>query len=234
MRNPPWSRDELILALDVYFKIAPSAPDPSQSEIQELSSLLKEMGSAKTDRAENYRTSASVVMKLMNFRSIDPDYPGTGLTSSARGDKEVWNEFSGDRNRLSKIARSIRITNESKQSLIPLEYSEILEAPEGQVLTRLHITKERNRKLIETKKKKTLKKDGKLVCEVCNFDFEKVYGIRGKGFIECHHTKPLHMLEPGSKTRLEDLALVCSNCHRMIHSKRPWLSIVELKEILRT
>ena len=71
-----------------------------------------------------------------------------------------------------------------------------------------------------------------LLCEACGFDFEQVYGEHGKGFIECHHTKPVSELKAGEKTKLSDLALVCSNCHRMIHRRRPWLSVSELGELL--
>jgi hypothetical protein len=58
-------------------------------------------------------------------------------------------------------------------------------------------------------------------------------GDRGIGFIECHHTKPVSMLDGESRTHIDDLAMVCSNCHRTIHRTRPWLSIGELKSLLK-
>lgn len=73
-----------------------------------------------------------------------------------------------------------------------------------------------------------------LSCLVCDFNFEEVYGERGKDFIEVHHVKPLSTI----KERIvispaTDLVPVCSNCHRMIHRKKDEvLSIEELKEIL--
>jgi putative restriction endonuclease len=36
-------------------------------------------------------------------------------------------------------------------------------------------------------------------------------------------------LKDGDTTRLEDLALLCANCHRMIHRASPWLSVEELR-----
>ena len=33
-------------------------------------------------------------------------------------------------------------------------------------------------------------------------------------------------------TKEKDIVLVCSNCHRMLHRHRPWLSAVELKSVL--
>ena len=64
------------------------------------------------------------------------------------------------------------------------------------------------------------------------FDFVLQYGLRGQGFIECHHTKPLHQYGDGKKTTMADLALVCANCHRIIHAKRPWLTVKELQALL--
>nr|WP_257145970.1 HNH endonuclease [Bacillus thuringiensis] len=73
---------------------------------------------------------------------------------------------------------------------------------------------------------------GKLFCEICGFDFHKTYGELGKDFIKGHHIIPVSQLKEGEKTRLEDIIMVCSNCHRMLHRRRPWLSIAELKLIL--
>ena len=38
---------------------------------------------------------------------------------------------------------------------------------------------------------------------------------------------------PDEKTKLEDLVLLCSNCHRMVHRSKPWLSIEGLKRIIK-
>lgn len=61
--------------------------------------------------------------------------------------------------------------------------------------------------------------DARLRCEVpgCGFDFERVYGSLGHGFAEVHHLRPLFERDAPSVTRIEDLAVVCANCHRMIH-----------------
>ena len=95
------------------------------------------------------------------------------------------------------------------------------------------IKKGRNPELILKKKKAFLKEKGKLFCEVCGFDFKKTYGPRGDGFIECHHKIPLHEDTEVRITKLDDLALLCSNCHRMIHRKKKWLTIKELKKFTR-
>jgi len=60
-----------------------------------------------------------------------------------------------------------------------------------------------------------------------------VYGKHGKGFIECHHKKPVSEIQEGENNKLSDLAVVCASCHRMIHKSRPWLSLDELKSIMK-
>ena len=69
------------------------------------------------------------------------------------------------------------------------------------MLTRLHRYRERDRGIVERRKAKVLKEAGTLACEACGFDFRKVYGPRGDGFIECHHTQPVSALKPGEKTK---------------------------------
>jgi len=73
------------------------------------------------------------------------------------------------------------------------------------------------------------------ICASCGFDFEKVYGERGRGYIEIHHNKPLSTLDNEQIIDpVTDLIPVCSNCHRMIHRRKDdVLSIEELKRILK-
>ena len=71
------------------------------------------------------------------------------------------------------------------------------------------------------------------VCVICGFDFEKVYGERGMGFIEVHHTVPLSSYDEEHTVNPEtDLVPVCANCHRIIHRRRDKvLNIEEMKLI---
>jgi 5-methylcytosine-specific restriction protein A len=73
-----------------------------------------------------------------------------------------------------------------------------------------------------------------LNCVVCGFNFEEVYGERGKDFIEVHHVKPLSTIKEEVEINPEtDLVPVCANCHRMIHRRKDdVLTIEELKSIV--
>lgn len=234
-RNPAWTRDELILALDFYFKYSPSIPDKQSPEISELSDILNKLaGEITGDKSDTYRNKNGVYMKLMNFRRFDPNSEGKGLERGGKQEEVVWKLFASDLDALKKAASAIRnhLVSDEGQTLSLFD-DDFDEADEGRILTRVHTSRERNRKIVEKKKTSFLKQHGRAFCEACGFDFEARYGSRGTGFIECHHTKPVSELLPGEKTKLDDLVLLCSNCHRIVHRSKPWLSLEELKILIK-
>lgn len=95
-----------------------------------------------------------------------------------------------------------------------------------------HLRRERSAAIVQAKKAATLKATGKLCCEACGFDFQETYGEIGEGFCEVHHLLPLSKSDGKTRTELEDLAVVCSNCHRIIHRTDPMLGISKLKKQL--
>ncbi|MEP7247191.1 MAG: HNH endonuclease [Gammaproteobacteria bacterium] len=178
-------------------------------------------------------------MKLMNFRRLDPQYTSggkTGLVRGAKEEEEVWKQFAGDPRRCRKIARAITASLDEPEDFADSQndyiVDDFVEAPEGRLLSRRHVTRERNRKLVEQKKRRVMQTSGKLECEACGFDFALRYGTRGNGFIECHHLQPVTTLAENGKTHVNDLAVVCANCHRIIHRGKPWLTVAELKTLL--
>lgn len=106
-------------------------------------------------------------------------------------------------------------------------------ATEGRILLKNHLVRERNPALVKKKKQAVLSAKGSLACEVCDFDFFETYGELGRGFAECHHLGSLSLLAEVRQTRLEELAIVCANCHRILHRGNGWRTLAELKGILR-
>jgi predicted HNH restriction endonuclease len=100
---------------------------------------------------------------------------------------------------------------------------------EGERKLRLSSHFERNPKL----RIAAIKMHG-LICKVCGFDFELVYGEHGSGFIEVHHLKPVSTLSSSTNVSPEnDMTVLCSNCHRMIHrNKDRAMTPAELKRLL--
>ncbi len=146
----------------------------------------------------------------------------------------MWLEFANDPERLAEVVAAIN-ANVQTIPASPIDLSAaddpgFFEAEEGKVLTRVHRVRERDKKIVKRKKEEALKQHGALQCEACGFNFSQTYGADVEGVIDVHHTKPLHTLQPGDKTKLADLALLCANCHRVVHSQRKWLSVAEVKE----
>lgn len=106
------------------------------------------------------------------------------------------------------------------------------EFPEGKIVERTHKVRERNSKVVKIAKANFIKKHGKLFCQVCSFDFHEKYGNIGVGFIEGHHTIAVSEMTPNYKTKPEEIAMLCSNCHKMVHKKRPWLIMEKLSELI--
>ena len=236
-RNPRWTRDELILALDLYFRVSVAHTSASDPEVVKLSELLNSLDiHTEVPTNSDFRNANGVYMKLCNYLRFDPEYPGVGLDRGSKLDQEVWNEFVHDRERLAAIAQSIRENAKLLKEGNSLGYVtngiEDEDFAEGRLLERLHKSVERNASLVKRKKSQVVKKHGQLACEVCGFDFEEVYGELGKDFAECHHLVPLSELRFETRTRLSDLAIVCANCHRMIHRAQPMPSIDDLKRLI--
>lgn len=137
------------------------------------------------------------------------------------------------------LYESIRVTEGNDQYFvlkrkdIDITIPELIEAElenatvsiEGKRVIRNHLSRERDPRIIKLAIQNAKRRYGKVICEVCGFDFEKRYGSRGKDFIEGHHKNPISESNGQVQTKVEDIALLCSNCHRMIHRQKPWLSI---------
>ncbi|MGJ8524812.1 hypothetical protein LMG33818_000520 [Halomonadaceae bacterium LMG 33818] len=236
-RNKPWSRNELILALDLYFQEPQPKLDDSDPHVQRLSTLLNKFPLKQGEhRDASYRSASSVALKLQNIRSV-ASHKTAGRHNGGKLDKIVYDEFKNNPILLKQSAAAIKNAIHIDISRARVSSAESLDqtstAYEGGTKYLLHKVYERNSAIIKQKKQAVLHAKGKLECEACGFNFHEIYGERGYGYIECHHTSPVSQLTSNDATTLSDLALLCANCHRMIHAREPWLSMEELKLLLR-
>ena len=237
MRNPDWNRDELVLAMAAYFRAGRKQLDSTHKDVIALSSVLNGLGVHNgQQKGERFRNPNGVAMKLGNFSAIDPEHEGVGLARGGKLEKEVWKEYATDVPRLFATSDAIQALGAPGVVREPIrgwdEEGEEEEFAEGRLLTRLHIARERNALVIRRKKQAVLKEAGRLSCECCEFDFVKMYGDLGREFAECHHRTPLAELKEGTRTKLTDLAIVCANCHRMLHRTGNVLSIEDLRLLI--
>ena len=97
---------------------------------------------------------------------------------------------------------------------------------EGRTYYALHRRRERDPKAVKLKKALAPP-----ICEACGFEFATVYGPIGGTYIECHHTNPLAVTGE-TTTNVADLALVCANCHRMLHRGTDPPTVDELRALI--
>lgn len=239
MRNPKWHRDEIILALDLYFDPDRGSIDKSNPKVVALSEFINQLPIfEERPNGETFRNPNGVSLKLSNFLALDPNYPGKGMDSYSTLDKIVFNEFKDDHEELQQIAKQIRVV--ANNPILAAQISKVEDdenslddaVKEGQLLYKLHKMRERDPKIVKRKKKQVWQERGCLACESCGFDYHKVYGTLGEGFIECHHIEPLAGYDATRETKLADLALLCANCHRMIHRNGQVKSIEELRKCI--
>lgn len=232
VKSPEWARDELILACRLVMDNGWKGMDAHDRRVVELSELLQLLPvHAEDERNEKFRDPEDVARKTHDIATRHPDHRGR-MTKGGALDSEVLRDFLTRTAVMTGTARLIRrgIADGEFQGLPPMDENELdgYSAPEGRLLLRRHVARERNRTLRKKKIAVVLQQGGTLSCEACDFDFEEVYGDRGAGYVECHHVVPLH--EAGeTRTRLSDVALICANCHRMIHRCAPWPTPAELR-----
>lgn len=101
-------------------------------------------------------------------------------------------------------------------------------ATEGQKRLVLHLQRERNQTVVRNKKKHA----ASLGCEVCGFSFGHAYGSSASNYCEVHHLLPLSDVDHSTRTRMEDLAILCANCHRVVHLYNPPYTLNQVRSML--
>lgn len=235
-RTTGWIRQRGQLALQLFLVEVEKEYVPNASNmvsgLVELCDTINHLSLLLSPSKPSNRTLNCISKKLFELSTFDPACQKWGIQVGSATEQQLWNEFSTDTKRLQKSATAIKeAIHTASLPTSPLEDDG--DGIEGRLLLSLHITRERNKTLVFKKKNLALKRHGFLACEVCDFVFSQKYGLLGDDFIECHHTIPVSTLSIEGKTHLKDLALVCSNCHRMLHRHGELLSIAELHSIIK-
>lgn len=175
---------------------------------------------------------------LVHFRRRYPPKYAVSIAGLIHSGK-AWpiEKFNGgDETNNFLLARGfVVIDKKSKRKVVVAPVSEDEESsfPEGCAKYRIHRKLERDSEFARKVKARRIQETGKLCCDACGFNFKATYGPRGEGFIEAHHNIPVSLLKRPKSAKPSDLSLVCSNCHRILHRTRPWLTIPELRRLLR-
>ncbi len=141
--------------------------------------------------------------------------------------QDIWNKFKPffQTDFITAASFTENIENEIENSELSISVTE------GKLRLVTHYARERDRNIIISKKRQALKNE-LFKCEICEFSFIDKFGIE---FIECHHKTPISQ-SGVTETTLNDLCLVCSNCHRMLHKKfyGDFLTMEQLKRKIST
>ena len=114
MRSDVWTREQLIVALNLYWKVPYNKiSGSSNTQIKQISALIS-------------RTPAALAYKLMNFTSLDPerqDKGNKGKSGAGSADKVVWNEYFGEWERLALDSTNIlsKIQNKPIEVVLNME-----------------------------------------------------------------------------------------------------------------
>ena len=126
MAKDNWTREQTIIVLKTYFSIPFNKANSSNKEIIRIAKIIG-------------RGINSVKMKIGNFGSLDPELAKrgiVGLSGASNLDREVWNEFHKNREKLAFNSTSLiaKFTNKNIEEVIDLKEEEL---PEGREKIRL-------------------------------------------------------------------------------------------------
>ncbi|GLR89783.1 hypothetical protein GCM10007857_64970 [Bradyrhizobium iriomotense] len=97
---------------------------------------------------------------------------------------------------------------------------------EGQLASREASYFARNAGLV-----KAAKRHHGTTCQGCGFNFADFYGDIGRDYIEVHHKRPIAAGEVRVST-VDDVDVLCANCHRIVHRREIPLTLKELKALI--
>lgn len=233
--NPAWSYDEAVLALACYLQLKASREliGIEHPLVIQLSEELRQRAEVRARQSRSFRNPSGVTRHLRAFEHMDRGKQAPVAAMLRR----VWQAYVDGILAPAASAEVIRgtqpfVAGAMTSEALPTQDESEETWPEGAAVWRTHMIRERDRRRARLAKERYQKKHGSLRCEACGFCFEGFYGPAGAGLIECHHDRPLASLQPGEKVSSRDLRLLCANCHRLIHHRRPWLRVDELKALL--
>jgi 5-methylcytosine-specific restriction protein A len=232
MKNPVWKREELILALDLYFRMDYGQMHGKNPHIIRLSEELKRLG-LHNDIPEpgKFRSVNSVSLKLANFKKYDQNFKGYGMRDGGMLDREIWNEFHSHRDRLKQEADFIRqlylkrddgVVSPPRKSAVDIQLS-----------FQVHKARETDPLAIKLKMESVLAVGDAIKCEICGFDFRKMYGELGEDVMEIHYNKSIKREPEYELSSSGDFIIVCSNCHKVLDKSFGSVDADDLRRIIR-
>ena len=237
-----WTRGELILACDLVWANGWHELRTEYPAVIELSQLLHRYWVHPVAiRSENFRSPGSISRKTSDIATQHASYTRI-RTRGNKLDGLILEEFEADPELMHEQAQALRaaieagslssdpvddLADDGRRATRPEDEG----VPEGEQQEQTYLRRVRDRGIRDRAIQEYRQRNGGVACEACGFDFAAVYGPHGQDYIECHHRTPLSQ-SGATITRVGDLILLCANCHRMIHRRKPWLSTDDLTRLI--
>ena len=219
-----WRDEELIFLIGYLNKIKDYK---NYEQLNNLFNGLKKLNALfPNTHTANHKSEEDISNKLFELKKESTLFDKKNICK----DGYIFKKYQSDPKRFDDLVFSLNLFLD--QSCVIGSSSLNYSVTEGGIREKKHFERERDWKIIKAKKELVLFEKGVLECEACSFNFSKKYGQRGHHYLEVHHKKPISEYEDEEVTLLEDLCVLCSNCHKMIHRKKPWLSISALKNLI--
>lgn len=221
MANANFTRDEVILTLDVLYSASNNRISPNSNEMHELSELLKRLPiHASDNKRANFRTATGITQQVKLF-----------LKSCKLGEKnvdvgkrffEVAFEYEDKPEQLHAIASAIRANEKYFTATFGAKEASY-DFPEGALLGHLH-------HIIEHTAQE--KYDCGATCEICGIKPMVQYKLQGN-LLQLHLLIPPEKLNGGTNYGQDCYMTVCPTCHAVLHRIRPWVVRENCGNILR-
>lgn len=213
MPGPGFSRDEVILALDVLYSSGEKVADEKSAAMQELSALLNKLPiHAVSKRHARFRNPKGVARQINCFRVSAKK--GTRSTDVGANFFDIAEEFRDNREELHRIATAIRRNADAFDELLFGDPKEGAGFPEGALLGHLHC-------LLEARDSANLPMEER--CAICGIQTTDIYPDC-PNLMALHLTAPITALDAKKRYEAKEFITVCPNCHAALHRRRPWLT----------
>lgn len=234
----PWTEEELILALALYKVLPYGRMHGTNPKVIALSKILNKLPIYDEGiRPENFRSIASVSLRLSNYRSCDPECNTKGLHSSGTGlFKEIFSRYYRKDELLAdavteieqKYRVSIRdITSQQKNIRDKKEQIGNLQSSN---FYQLHKSKEIDSSFYQKVKKYHYAKSR--ICSVCRISLDEVYGKLGEDMLEYHCVKEFSTDNGLSDVCIGDYIQVCAVCHKLLDKYYGLIVFDDLKNVI--
>jgi len=233
----PWTEDELVLTLALYNTLTYGQMHGTNPKVIALSKILRELPiHLKDSQPENFRSIASVSLRLSNFRSCDPRCNAKGLLSSGTGlFKEVFNKYYEKDKLLADMVSGIeqkyhinvRHIIASKKDCKE-NNTEDIPAPTPY---QIHKNKEADSSFYRKAKEYHYNKSK--ICSICETDPIKTYGKLGEDIMEYHCIKKIPETGLSNGVCIGDYIQICPACHKLLDKYYGLVDYDDLKNVIR-